>query len=386
MSSSAQLLATAYNSQTKVVSDSEGNIFAAYTITFPNGSYVVQVAESLDSGATWSPLPATPSSANSSRAAIAIDSKGGIHLVWTEGIPGVSQIYYSSFDGSRWSPKIQLSTSRWYSGYPSVFVSATGTVRVVWYGFDGEYYQIFYSEYDGNTWSAPVNISHLNEDSVNPTIVQTPSGHVYVVWYALISKHFQIWFAGLDGNWTQATQVTSDPRDALSSSVAVNPSGSLDVVWEETVGSDEKVIKIYYNGSSRSHKYQVTDSSTDSYNPTQGFSRNGTLYIFWTTGGVLYGCAYTSGCAPFEVYSQGQSGYPSVIKQPGPADALSLLWTNTLGGETRVLSEQIPTGGPQHPDYSGVLLGLAVAAVAAAILWASAGQSSKKRSGSRGTP
>lgn len=382
----AQALATAYNSESKVVSGPGGDLYSVYTVNLPNGSYVVEVSKSTDGGGTWAPLAPTPSSANSSRGALAIDTKGDIHLVWTEGIPGASQIYYSVFDGSSWSAKAKLSNSPWYSGYPSIAVDSTGGLHVLWYGYDGEFYQIFYSANNGTGWSAPVNISKLSEDSVNPAILRGLGGRLYAVWYALVGRHYQIWFATRDGSWSVASQVTSDAQDALNPSVAVGPTGRLDVVWDEEVQGVTQIFHMSYDGLKWSKETQLTSLQYDSINPTIAFSEGGEPYLFWTSSGVLYGCTYESTCSPSVVYSNGVNNYPSVAAAPAYSGALNLIWTNQADGRTSVLYEQIPAGQGAQGGGAGFLLLLTLTVVTAVYLLAWARVTASRGRGASGAP
>src|SRR3989304_6237199 len=46
---------------------------------------------------------------------------------------GSRQVVYSLYQGGAWSPKVQLSSSPGYAGFPSIAVDARDRVHVAWY-------------------------------------------------------------------------------------------------------------------------------------------------------------------------------------------------------------------------------------------------------------
>ena len=373
VTSSANELATAYNSQQKLATAPDGSLFVVYTMELDNGSYVVQVSRSTDGGESWTALPSDPSVVNSSRASIAVDAKGVVHLVWAEGIPSytksktfTTQIYYSTFDGVSWSPKVKLSESRWYSGFPSIAIDSQGRINVVWYGYDGVFYQIFYTFYNGTAWSKPLNISNLSEDSVNPAILAGDNGRLYAVWYAQVSRYFQVWYSEYNGTWSFPKALTSDPRDDLNPSAIIGPSGQLSVVWDSAVSGVVQVFHIAFNGIAWSPVGQLTHLNSSSSPPTQAFAANGSQYVFWASQGGIYGCVYTKTCAPFVVYSEGTNSYPYASTGGSSSSGLNLVWTSLAGGRTSVLFESLPISTPSGTNL-GAFETLAVVAVVTAI-------------------
>jgi hypothetical protein len=103
------VLSTAYNSQRKIAENREGNIFVCY-IAKLNNTKIAFVVRSDDGGFTWKEVGHVPSNLSSERASLAIDSRGILHIVWTEGSGDKSQIYYANLTGNRWSKAVRLSS------------------------------------------------------------------------------------------------------------------------------------------------------------------------------------------------------------------------------------------------------------------------------------
>ena len=354
---------TAYNSERRIGADQNGNMFVAYSAQSPNGSYFVQVSASTDGGLSWRLLPGTPARANSSRSSLAVDSSGALDLVWTEGVPTKSRVYFSSFADGRWSPRVLISNSQYYSGYPSIASDGNGRLHVVWYGYDGEFYQIYYSQWNGSAWSAPKDLSRLRQDSLNPAIVAAGDGTLYVAWYAEVSHYLQVWYSTFDGNWSTPVPITQTLSDSVNPSLAIGPQGQVDIVWASSVKGVNQIFHISSNGGGWGSKSQLTDGTSQAETPTQAYAPNGTLYVFWNQAGVIYGCQLGGSCSPRLVYSAGYNEFPSAEwVAGGPSPGLALAWTNqvsaTDSSHNSVLFELIsqPTATPS-PSFqlAGVL-------------------------------
>ncbi len=366
-------LGTAYNSERKVVVDPAGNIFTVYSVLAGNGSYYVRVAESSDGGRSWSVPAGLPAGVNSSRSALAVMKDGGIALVWTQGAPATSQIYFSAYQGDHWSPKTQLSNSSYYSGYPAVAADLSGGLHVVWYGFDGTFYQIYYTTFNGTAWSRPYDLSTLREDSLNPSIAIDAQGKIYVVWYAEVSRYFQVFYARFDGTWTKSVPITFASANSENPSVAIQPDGQVNVVWTTAINQIGEVFTVSGRNGAWGQRVQLTNGTVYAENPTQTFADNGTAFIFWTQGGELYGCAYSKACAPHPVYSIGFNSYPSVEwAGPGDSNGILLMWSNLQpGSKGNVVSVMFAKLGASGEGsalslqvYGAIFTSLIVAAVA----------------------
>jgi phosphatidylserine/phosphatidylglycerophosphate/cardiolipin synthase-like enzyme len=114
----------------------------------------------------WStPLNISVTDANSTKPSIAVDSNGGIHVVWTEiDSGGVAEIYYKHRDGTgNWSTPINVSNSSTFdSNDAQVAADGNGTAHIIWeeqdddYGWDAE---ILYSQCLEGVCTAPVSLS-----------------------------------------------------------------------------------------------------------------------------------------------------------------------------------------------------------------------------------
>jgi hypothetical protein len=141
--------ASSYESQTQVVADTKGNIVAAWMAFGADGSAAVGYAVSRDAGANWT-APKTISSPDgrlSSNPTLAMDSKGGVALVWAGFRPDFNNpdehIYLSLLDAQTETfpaPAVASDDGTLTTldfDKPSVTVDASDNWLVTWADFTG---------------------------------------------------------------------------------------------------------------------------------------------------------------------------------------------------------------------------------------------------------
>jgi hypothetical protein len=99
------------------------------------GNKEVYYRRSTDGGMTWKPIKSlTSSSVDSTAPAIAVDSLGNPNIVWGESTSGNTEIYCrkSTDQGATWVPLERLTWTSGNSGEPAIAVDTVGNIHVVW--------------------------------------------------------------------------------------------------------------------------------------------------------------------------------------------------------------------------------------------------------------
>jgi len=138
--------------------------------------------------ADWGPAKRLTWTADESwNPVLAIDSGGVIHVVWSDYTPGNSEIFYkSSTDGgASWNPNKRLSWTPANSEDTAVAIDSSGTLHVVWSDVTPGQMEIYYkkSEDTGATWSPTQRITWTSGTSLEPAIAIDSSSVIHVVWY-----------------------------------------------------------------------------------------------------------------------------------------------------------------------------------------------------------
>ncbi len=310
---------SSYNSQRKIVRDSAGRIYVAYTKPVNNFSQVfVQTSE--DQGKTWRDLAhVSPPTGDATTPMLAIDSQQNLHVFWTQYVQGVRQIFYAPIVKGKALPAQALTFGPAYNGFPSAAFDSQDRLHLVWYGLDEGVYQIWYRRKDQDGWSAPLKLSMSFPDSVNPTIATDAHDNVHVAWYQFSGRgvyqiYYRLWNAKTQ-EWEAQRQLGQPDTNALSPSLAVDRTGRAHLVWEQQ--DDAQRFQIAYGfilGGQTSPALLLTSGQRHALDPSIALDLQDRLYVFYAKDdGQIYLRRHDgSAWKPEErLTSQGHNEYPS---------------------------------------------------------------------------
>jgi hypothetical protein len=179
-------------------------------------------------GTSWI-SPEIASDGGSYMPTLAVDSAGNLHLAYY-----VGNISYRKRVGGVWS----ASTIIGVGTHPSIVVDFLGHSHVVWTSFVYPY-DILYSYFNGTSWSPPLNLSNNMGLSESPTISCDFRNNLYVAWEdnSLDTTKFpRIFRRTYDGaSWSLISVISTDTTwPCLSPNIGypVTDSG-VDVVWTQ---------------------------------------------------------------------------------------------------------------------------------------------------------
>lgn len=291
----------------KIARDKNGNLYAAFRKKY-NSYYQIFVSKSTDGGATWT-VPNAPISnvagGYSQRVpAIAIDSKGTLHVVWYGQDTNYSgdnerQIKYSDSKdgGASWSAWRDITPVSGYSGsdlwqeHPVINIDGADNLYVVWEGHDAKHdspqTKFIKSTDGGNVWTNWKNVAALSTNQSRPTVVVNSAGKIFVIAYgywAATGKQNIIFSTSTDGgttfsNWNAVSAAACDQRQP---SAAIDSGDKIHLAWRQSE-SGKTVVK-YSKFTSPGWSAATAVAATSGY--YQFFpsiaNANGAQYIVWT--------------------------------------------------------------------------------------------------------
>jgi hypothetical protein len=221
----------------------------------PSEDLEIRYLKSTDHGVTW-PIDQfiTQNSGNSMDPAIAVDSAGNPHLVWSDDTDGNYEILYkkSKDGGVTWTSRRRLTWTPSYSRWPVIAVDSLDNLHVVWYtatsgGDDEIYYKK--STDSGTTWPLGRRLTNTASPSRDPAIAVDASGIIHVVWSEGALGKKEIYYrksTNGGASWTAAQRLTWTSGDSGRPDLAIDPAGNLHLVWgDSTPGNYEIYYKKY---------------------------------------------------------------------------------------------------------------------------------------------
>jgi hypothetical protein len=316
-----------YSGQRKMAVDNTGNIYVAYRKAPPGQSQdEIYVAVSKDSGKTWTDLGggpvaivnAPPVASGTTQGggtgtdqrvpSIAIDSKNQVHVVWygrDQVYTGANerQIKYAMWNGVTWSPWINISPVRGYSGstywqeHPVIVIGKNDVLHVLWEGSDvasASVQQIKHSMSadSGNTWTNWENIIPIDSSGQSrPDAVTDRNGNLYAAWYGGISGQtgtrikYSRWDAG-SKTWGQAQIVAGiEGLNQKHVSLAIDKSNTLRLVWDGPDNSNSNSLVKY--SSLNLNLSAPTWSAWTNINPGTSLNQSDPMLSIGPTGAIL---------------------------------------------------------------------------------------------------
>ncbi len=219
-------------------------------------------------GAAWAQLGNSASGGGisntpkrSGRPALALDSAGQPWVAWAEDHSGGQDIYLRRWDGAAWVPLGDsvtgggISQTPGQSQYATLVIGAGDTPLVAWYDSSLIQREIYGVTWNGSAWVAAGagsnsggGISDTAGDSREPNLALGPSGTPYVVWQESVDN-YEIYVRQLRGGVWAEVGAGSASAGGISNTngqsdypvIAAAPDGRLFVAWEDESGGDAEI-------------------------------------------------------------------------------------------------------------------------------------------------
>lgn len=215
-----------------------------------------------------------------------------LHAVWAQGT-GPSDIFYSQWNGIRWSTPYSISLPGFNSVWPAVAVGPDAAPHVAWYAHDAETSdRIYYTRQTATGWLTPTLLSDEWDAAAGPDLAVDTGGDVHLVWEMTSDADrpgFAIYYrrtADGGARWLPWERISPVGHSANRPQLALDSTGAPHVVWYDV---DEQ--EVYYSGRTPdgwSAAENLSQSAAtaigktiSSQGPSVAVSRDGTVYVAW---------------------------------------------------------------------------------------------------------
>ena len=203
----------------------------------------------------------------SGRPALALDANGRPWVAWAEQHDDGQDIYLRRWDGAAWTPLGNSATGGGVSQTPgasqlaTLAIGAGGTPLVAWYDSTPDQREIYAVQWNGSAWVAAGvgansggGISNTPGESREANLAVGPSGTPYVVWQEE-TGNAEVYGRQLRGGRWQEIGVGSASGGGISDNgsrssvpvIAVAPDGRLFVAWEDTSSGDTEIYVKFHD-------------------------------------------------------------------------------------------------------------------------------------------
>jgi len=251
--------------------DSEGALHLVWSDDTPGNDEILYTSR--PKGGVWSsPINISNSSYDSTGPAIAIDGSDALHIVWCD---LGSIVYATKTKGGGWSTPVEIPNARGY--WPDIVIDGEDTLYVMW----GAGTQIEYAAKPiSGSWSPPVTISTSSSGVSSPVMVVGLRGIIHALWYQHMSG-WQIFYASKTsgGAWTSPVNISSNPSGAWSPDITLDDKGILHAVWRDFAPDNAGIV---YARKSGSESWTIPSNIASGKSDSPAIAALGTdLYVTW---------------------------------------------------------------------------------------------------------
>jgi BNR repeat-containing family member len=277
------------NAFPKIAVDSSGGL---HVVWHSSGPYIIYYKASADGGANWTlTRRLTWNPGNSGWPAIAVDSSDNLHVVWNDDMPGNAEIYYkkSTDGGVAWTLQKRLTWTSDYSESAAIAVDSSDNLHVVWWDYTPGNCEIFYKRSSdvGVTWTPSRRLTWTSGDSRSPAIAVDSQDNLHVVWNDDTPGNNEIYYRkSTDGGstwWVTSRRLTWTSGYSAGPAIAVDSFGNLYVLWhDDTLGK----YTVYYiksedGGGTWTPAKRLSLTSGNSACPAIVVDSSGNLHVVW---------------------------------------------------------------------------------------------------------
>jgi len=218
--------------------DLNGNAWVTWINNFNNLTRVL--VKDMKNGRTWQVNSPNTFTAYTPR--IAIGRMNTVWIFWVSIREGQNEIFCNCFDGNVWSEQYSLNRKSHYPHIsPEVCVDMNGYPWVVWSAYDGTDYEIWYSSWDGMRWSTESRITDNKRISdVFPFIAFLPENIPLVVWSQMGTKSQIFLKYRLGEDWSRDIKISGEDGWNRNPRLAVSHN-KIGIVWENVKDSKPNV-------------------------------------------------------------------------------------------------------------------------------------------------
>jgi hypothetical protein len=206
-------------------------------VSRPAGGDQVFLMRYSKSKQTWSaPIPATDAKQDIMRAAVGVDGRKRVWVVYSANRGGNFDIYAKAYSGGRWGKEMRLTNDPGTDIYPVAAADAAGRVWVTWQAFRNDNLDVLAAAQQGDKFSQETVVSFSKASDWDPSIAAAPNGEVAVSWDTYDKGDYDVYFRRLrydsQVRMEEPVAVAASTRFEARSSAAYDRQNRLWVAYE----------------------------------------------------------------------------------------------------------------------------------------------------------
>jgi len=184
--------------------------------------------------------------------------------------------------------------------HPIIFRESSGTLNLIWDNatIGNNVIMFCRSTNNGVSWSTPINVSSIYKNSYYPTITADSAGNLNAAWRdgAITDKEI-MYSRSVDNGvtWSVPTNISNNSTQSFNPTITVDSDHNLFLAWEDQLPDSTEILfsRSSDNGSTWSLPANISRNSGLSVRPRIIVDKNDNLHLAWKdsnfgSGEILY--------------------------------------------------------------------------------------------------
>jgi|GEM_PF-4489036 len=185
------------------------------------------------------------------------------YVVWQDNTSGLSDIYFTHWNGSQWAKMDNtsgyevISNPALNSSHPQMVINSSNQPQITWISGTA----LYFSHWDGAQWAKLDNTAGYEivnpAGSSFPLLTIDPLNNLYISWLNAVGSTSQVFVARATGaNWTKMDgtagfdNISNTPWTNNRPQMVLAPNGNLFVTWQTGItGPDAEIWFAYWDNS-----------------------------------------------------------------------------------------------------------------------------------------
>ena len=194
----------------------------------PPGGDQVFLRHFSKAGKTWEPpIPVTDKGLDVMRAAVAVDGKKRVWVIWSANKNDNFDLYAKVLDGTTWSPEMRVTTDPGTDINPVAATDARGRVWIAWQAFRGENLDILAAVQNGDQFVKETRVSFSPKSDWDPSIAAAPNGDVAIAWDTYHKGDYDVYFRRVRADLSAAPKIGMDAPVPVAASAGFEARSSI---------------------------------------------------------------------------------------------------------------------------------------------------------------
>jgi hypothetical protein len=298
---------------------------------------------------------------------VALMPGGGMVIAWRERLVGRYNVFFAVLDedGALVGERHQLGENLSASMDPAVAVDSYGRLHFVWTAMEDQ--ELWYARAgpDGSIDNGPIRLTDATGDSAEASIWMDSRDHLHIVWFDGRDRLTWLYYMQLDHSGRKAIEDTQlvEVRTEQENAIAMDSQGDLHIAWNALAPATQIQwnAELHYSKLSTKGEVLVRDRLVATSRGTLGFpdmaiDLGDNVHLVWPEGfgpreRVMYARLDSSGRTldgPNEVSSGGLEAAREVSIAVDGNDRLHLVWSQGPTGNSELMYNTLePDGTPE---------------------------------------